>query len=482
MSLRLRLTLLIGLLTGGTLLVFAVVFYLVLQANLHGELDTRLRERAALLLRAAGITAQSNDNPRLPAPSALVEFDSPGIYAELIGADDTIEAVSPNLPRGRLPLNQTLIDAARVEGAAFATARAGRDDELRVLAVSVPGAAGRVLVVAGSLEPLQRTLGRARTLLVGGGSLALVAAIAGTMLLAGRALAPIGELMYTAGHVAATGHYHTRVPLPERNDEIAQLARTINELIATVERTLGQQRQFVADTSHELRSPLTTVLANLDLLRRNLDATERELSIAEATAEARRMRRLVNDLLLLAQADATQAIAHAPLRLDPLVREVVVTMARQAPRHVIRAHVSEPVTVTGDAERLQQVLRNVVENATVHTPPGSQIDVVLRCADGVAQIIIRDTGAGITADHLPYLWDRFYRIDKARSRAAGGSGLGLAIVKYIVEAHGGTVAVTSMPGTGTTFSVGLPLAPVEHHAPRSRPASYTVDDSSVRTS
>jgi signal transduction histidine kinase len=147
-----------------------------------------------------------------------------------------------------------------------------------------------------------------------------------------------------------------------------------------------------------------------------------------------------------------------------LVEDAVATIARQASEHIVLAHVEELVTIIGDAERLLQVVRNLLENAITHTPRGTVIEAVLRRSDGVAQITVRDTGPGIPEEHLPYLWDRFYRIDKARSRAADGSGLGLSIVKYIVEAHGGTVSVASAPGTGTTFTVVVPLVRADEQA------------------
>jgi signal transduction histidine kinase len=286
-------------------------------------------------------------------------------------------------------------------------------------------------------------------------------ALGSATLVTGRALAPIAQLTRAAAHVAATGEYHTRVSLPPHHDEVGQLAATINELITTVERTLERQRQFLADTSHELRSPLTVVLANLDLLRRAVDASDREISLREATAEARRMRRLVNDLLLLAQADAAQAIAHTAVRLDRLVEETVAMIARQARDHRIEAFVAEPVVVMGDRERLAQLLHNLLENVQQYTPPGTHAEVRLRRSNGLAQLSVADTGPGIGAAHLPYIWDRFYRADKARSRASGSTGLGLAIVKYIAEAHGGRVQVVSEPGKGTTFTVILPLADEE---------------------
>jgi heavy metal sensor kinase len=460
MSLRLRLTLLTGLITGGTVLLFALAFYLVLQDDLLEEIDGHLRERAAQVIQSLEADGDLSNDASLPPPSALVEFTTPGIYVELRAPDGRVRAASANVPGGRLPTAPDLIVATQAGQAATGTVTTGTDEQLRLLVTPVR-AGGRpiaLLVAAESLEPLQRTLTQARALLLGCGALALVLAVSAAALLTGQALRPIARLTHAAASIAATGHYQERVPLSQRNDEIGQLAATINELVATVERTLEQQRQLLADTSHELRSPLTVVLANLNLLRRNLDQRERELSIHEATVETQRMRRLVNDLLLLAQANVAQAIARTPLRLDLLVEETAATAARQGPEHSIRAQVEAPIVVVGDQERLTQLLRNLLENATMHTPPGTAIQVHLCQSDRMAQLSVVDTGPGIGVEHLPRIWDRFYRVDKARSRALGGTGLGLAIVRYIAEAHGGSVSAVSEQGQGSTFTILLPLA------------------------
>jgi signal transduction histidine kinase len=265
--------------------------------------------------------------------------------------------------------------------------------------------------------------------------------------------------MREAAAVAAIGNYDERVPLAARASEVGQFAATITTLIATVERALRQQREFLADTSHELRSPLTVVLANLNLLRRDLAPHERELSVDEATSEAQRMRRLINELLLLAQADAAQALARAPLRLDELVAEAVAAAQRLAPEHVYQQEIAAPLMVIGDAERLTQVARNLLENAAKYTPPGTTVDVRLRQSGAVAELIVADSGPGIAAEHLGHLWDRYYRVDDVRSRESGGTGLGLPIVKFIAEAHGGRADVVSEVGVGTTFTIELPLAP-----------------------
>jgi two-component system OmpR family sensor kinase len=460
-SLRLRLTILVLLLTGGAICLFALSFYLVLRANLLTETDVRLQERAALVREALIAAEAPGAATRLPNLPPLMEFNAPGIYAELRDPSGTILAASPNLGADRLPAVPALLDAAQAGGQVSETVRAGDNEDLRVLVTAAPHvvAPDTLLLVAESLEPIERILAQARALLLVYGFGALLLAAASAAVVIGAALTPMARLTRAAAQIAATGHYQKRVPAPRRQDEVGQLAATINDLVTTVARTLEQQRQLLADTAHELRSPLTVVLANLDLLRRDLSSSERELCVGEAGGEAQRMRRLVNDLLLLAQADATQVIARAPVQLDTLVAATTAVMARQSHDHHFEPQIVRGPIVQGDHERLTQALRNLLENAVRYTPPGTTVSVCLVAqADGQARISVADNGPGIAAAHLPLLWDRFYRVDQARSRAAGGSGLGLAIVRYIIEAHGGSVAVESALGQGTTFDIRLPLA------------------------
>jgi two-component system, OmpR family, sensor kinase len=459
-SLRLRLTLLVTLLTGAAICLFALIFYLILQSNLLIEIDVRLQERAQLVreeLIAAEMPGASTNLPDLPP---LVEFSAPGIYVELRAPSGDLLAASPNLGADRLPEVLPLLAAAQAGVPVIETVQAGDQEDLRLLVTRAPAtiAPQALLLVAESLEPIERTLAQARMLLLLCGSGALLFAAGSATLLTGMALAPMARLTRAAALIAATGHYHERLPDPVRRDEVGQLAATINDLVTTVESTLEQQRQLLADTSHELRSPLTVVLANLTLLRRDLAPAERELCVDEASDEAQRMRRLINDLLLLAQADATQVIARAPVALDVLVAELTTTSARLFATHCFTPLITPGIVIQGDCERLTQALRNLIENAVRYTPPGTQITVRLEALpSAMAAITVMDNGPGIAAEHVPHVWERFYRVEKTRSRATGGMGLGLAIVKYIIEAHGGSVAVQSSVGQGSAFSIQIPL-------------------------
>jgi signal transduction histidine kinase len=443
LSLQLRLTLAVGLLTGAMALLFGLLVYQLLQAQLFDALDARLRAQVTHL-----------------ASTPLAAFDVAEHYAELIGPDDEIHARSPDVPAGGLVIDAELLAAARAGQTVAATMPSFDGAPLRLLAspIRTDTQPGSILLVAESLAPQQRLLAEVRLLLLGCGALVVVLVLGGTALLTGHVLAPLTRLMREAAAIASIGHSDERVPPLPHKGEVGQFAHTINTLVTTVERALRQQRQFLADTSHELRSPLTVVLANLNLLRRDLDPHERELSIDEATTEAERMRRLINELLLLAQSDAAQVIARAPVQLDELAKEVVAAVQRQAPDHSYQLQIATPLVVIGDEERLTQLLRNLLENAAKYTPPGTTVDVRLRQSGRAAQLVVADSGPGIAAEHLPHLWDRYYRVDEVRSRENGGTGLGLPIVKYIAEAHGGWVDVTSEAGVGTTFTIELPLA------------------------
>ena len=221
----------------------------------------------------------------------------------------------------------------------------------------------------------------------------------------------------------------------------------------------------MADTSHELRTPLTIIQGNLDLLKRGLPPTEAAEAIEETREEAARLSRLVSDLLMLAQADAGMMVEHHEIDLPQVVRRSyhrAVQLAETQNKPVkLSLDKLDPARALGDEYRLDQAIFNLLDNAVRYTPQG-EIHVSLSVEQGGNQparavIAVKDTGPGIAAEHLPHLFERFYRVDKARSRALGGTGLGLAIVKYIAEAHEGEVKVESQPGVGSTFKIIIPV-------------------------
>jgi signal transduction histidine kinase len=246
-----------------------------------------------------------------------------------------------------------------------------------------------------------------------------------------------------------------RVPVPDSRDEIAALAVTMNEMLARIEAGHAAQQRFVGDASHELRSPLTTIISALEVAVTHPELLDADLATGTLIPEAQRMKALIDDLMLLARADERGlTVANDDVDLDDLATAEVERLRRETSLDV-RADIS-PARLTGDAEALSRVLRNLLDNAARHA--SSRVEVDLRPAGGFVLVGVADDGPGIPAVDRSRVFDRFVRLDQDRSRNAGGTGLGLAIVREIVVAHGGTVSIDDRVGGGTVVSLQLPLA------------------------
>lgn len=293
------------------------------------------------------------------------------------------------------------------------------------------------------------------TLVAVGAVVSIAVVVASAVVIVGRGLQPLRTMADRADAVAA-GDRTRRLPVQDRDDPaIARLARTVNAAFDAQQDAEHRVRAFVADASHELRSPLTaaTGWVDLDLQGALDDPARREHAMQRVAAQLARMGTLVDELATLARTDAGTPLAAEPVDLGALAAEVVEDARVVDPDRRIRL-VAAPAPVLGDPTRLGQVLRNLVANATTHTPPDAAVTVTVTPGALRHQVTVADTGPGIPPAHLPHLFERFWRADPARG--PGGSGLGLAIVQSLVEAHGGTVAVTSTPGTGTTVTLTLP--------------------------
>jgi heavy metal sensor kinase len=288
----------------------------------------------------------------------------------------------------------------------------------------------------------------------------LAVASLGGIFLAGRALSPIDRLTRLARRISAED-LSQRLDLRLPDDEVGRLARTFDEMIARLEDAFQRQRQFTADASHELRTPLTAIKGQAEVaLSRPRDAVAYREVLQAVNEEVDRLIRMVGSLLTLARADAGQiSIASEPVSLGDLVDAAVEQVHPMAEKHSLGLRVvSGPsVVLQADEDLLLQLLLNLLDNAIKCTPSGGQVTVGWRVNDREIELQVRDTGVGIGPEHLPHIFDRFYRADKARSRAEGGAGLGLSISRWIAEAHGGSISVWSEPGQGTTFTVTIPL-------------------------
>jgi len=309
---------------------------------------------------------------------------------------------------------------------------------------------------------------------------ALVLAMAGGWWLVRLGLRPLEDVERTADSIAA-GNLDQRVPGADDATEVGRLARALNVMLERIESAFAARlasearlresdrhlRQFVADASHELRTPIAAVSAYAELFERGAAQHPDDLPrfISGIRAETERMDRLVNDLLTLARLDEGAPLQIVPVELVGLCAEAVQTATTVGPEWPVSFSAAQPVEVNGDAVRLRQVLDNLLANVRAHTPVGTTTTVHLAQSGTMAEITVRDAGPGLPSEDAQRVFERFYRVDAARARTHGGSGLGLSIVSAIVTAHGGTVSAASSPGQGLTVTVRLPVLPVVAEQP-----------------
>src|SRR5579883_641763 len=451
-SLRMRLALWYLLVLGIVLALFGTLVFLDMRQSLRAGVDNVLKSRAEIVSSQVSIGPgclyyQGADTVTAEGETAVYLFDVHGRLLEKIAASQEL-APQPEA-----------IGAARRGGDSWATV--GR---LRVYTTGINNDRGRLVgavQVVQSLDEVTDELDHLLALLLFATPALALVATAGGVFLAGRALAPIDRITRTARAIGA-GNLTGRLGLAPRADEVGRLAATFDSMLDRLERAFAQQRQFVADASHELRTPLTIIKGDLDvLLRRRRDPDEYEEVVRGVDDEITRLSRLVEDLLTLARADSGQAeLAREFVYLDALVDEVVAAIRRLAEARgiTVEAQLERDIAIVGDPARLRQLMLNLLDNAVKYTPAGGHVQVRLAGSAGWAYLEVTDSGIGIASEDLPHIFDRFFRADKARSRAEGGTGLGLAIALWCASAHGGRIEVRSRLSEGSVFTVRLPLA------------------------
>jgi len=469
---RLRVALWYAALLVVTVVGIGIFLVAALETIMQAQMDEALRLRASRVEREI----RTGDDGRLDPGDVeagllelepLEEFSTPGIYVQVRDSEGAIVASSANVQRGELPITPSMLDAVFAGQVDYETLPTGSEN-LRVLAWPVDSGAGTVgiVVVGQSVRSLDVVRDGVQRLILVAAAVASLVALAGGWWVTARALGPVADMTRVAREIAATGHFERRIGMPPADDELGRLAATFDEMLGRLEQTLRMQREFLADASHELRGPLMVLRGNLDLLRLGLPEDERRASVREASDEVQRMARLASDLLFLASADAEEVVEQEVVDLDRLVREVWDRASSvDGGAHELALGCHDALVARGDRTRLEQMTWNLVENALRYTPPGGRVELGLRTQGGHAILHVADTGVGIEPDHLTRIFDRFYRVDRARSRRQGGTGLGLAIVKRVAEMHGGRVDVASTPGHGTRFVVTLPLLAVGRSAP-----------------
>ncbi len=465
MSIRLRLTIWYSALLGALLFMFSFGLYYYLANSLMRDVRATLQsqgQRAAALIERQIDPMESLSRDAISLRPQVI-FDAQ-VYVQVLTPSGAVYERSANLQEVDqiLPINQEMLDQTLAGATNFYTLHQnGAPIHIYVLPIhQADDKIVGVLQIGQSLADVNHMLGRVRTTLYVLPVLTLVAAAFGGSIIARRALRPIADITDTARRIGRTEHLAERITIPDSGDEISRLAETFNEMLARLDHLFQTQQRLVGDVSHELRTPLTTIQGNLDLLKRGAihDPEMRTEALDEIETETRRMTRMVGDLLLLAQADAGHALHKVPVELDTLLLEVyrqALTIA-QGKVEVRLAH-EDQAQIIGDADRLYQLLLNLVDNAIKYTPAGGKVTLGLYRQANEISIVVTDTGLGIAPADLPHIFERFYRADRARSRRLGGAGLGLSIAQWVAQAHGGRIEVQSEAGQGSVFTLWLPL-------------------------
>ena len=317
---------------------------------------------------------------------------------------------------------------------------------------------GERIRVGCSTAPEEKDLRIQAAFLASAGGIVLLLGVTGGWIFVGRALRPITAISSAATKISA-GDLSQRINAAEAESELGQLAAVLNSTFARLETAFAQQRQFASDAAHELRTPITVILTQTQMaLHKDRDAASYKQTLEACERAAQRMRKLIESLLELARFDAGQEVLkRLKFNLSEVVSdcaELVQSLAEE--RRVKIVSSLTPVEITGDSERVSQVVTNLVTNAIQYNKPDGEVRLTLEAQGGLAVLEIADTGKGIEQEHLPHVFERFYRADKSRT-GASNSGLGLSICKAIVEAHGGTIEVSSAKNVGTNFTVRLPI-------------------------
>ena len=495
-SIRIQLTLWFILVFTMLMLLFGAVFYVNLRTSLETSFDSSLQLSTQQI--AAGINYDNGTItihdvtgalPELVDPDSTVAIGTPGHSSPQTSATPTSTASSketyPDVNVGALVRILNAREETIYVTPAFLALKIPSISMIQPLHGSVwqgtvatqhgqtvrlysaplieKGTVYGIVQVGESLAPLGNTLRSVVIELLLIAPFVLLLGAIGSYWLAAHAFAPINRLTRIARHIEA-GDLHERVPVPRSKDEVQNLALTFNEMIERLDKAFKRQRRFAADASHELRTPVAAIRSLTDVVLAQSTPVEHEeyLSVLrDVNAEAERLGHLISNLLSLARSDENEVmLVREPVRLDLLVADVAATTEPLAAERGITMEVLtyEPATVLGDEVRLIQVIMNLIDNALTYTNAGGKVTLGVVLQNNNATLIVRDTGIGIAEEHLEHIFERFYRVDPARSRAAGGTGLGLAIVKWIVHAHGGKITVESEVGKGTTFTVMLPLA------------------------
>ncbi len=443
------------------MLLFASALYVVMARALQDHIDRSLEEAAVAATRSL---EEHRFGPFLLLDDLTQAFPNLALldkFFQIFGPQGQITLQSANIKTRDIPLRQTTLQSTLQGRAIFETVRFQNEIPIRLL--SYPVRHGETLVnilrVGISLKPMEEMLTRLVFVLLIGSPLAVVVSMLGGWFLAGRALRPVDTITLAAQRIAG-GDLTQRIETTSK-DEIGRLASTFNDMIARLDASIRQIRQFSADASHELRTPLTITKGETELALRKPRSPEVYRETLESNLEEiDRMSRIVEELLFLSRADLGEVeVALAPVQLDALVKEIQLQAMVLGKEQHVETNLGqiESLQVSGDEWRLRELILNVLDNAVKYSLPRGIVQLSLTQRHGMARLTVQDHGIGMTPDEQGLIFDRFYRTDAARAHAQKGTGLGLSICKWIAEAHHGTIEVTSTFGQGSCFTISLPL-------------------------
>lgn len=473
-SLRAQLAIWYGGLLAFTLLLLSLFTLLLLRQYLTSRADTALQNHASDTASAIAATlyAYETESPNRPPTREIeqsfidnTDLQSWGRYVQVITPYGNPVARSDALRTIPLPRLDEALQSGLQGKAHFDTVTKLGEYPFRI--VTAPVVMGDhipyLVQVGASVEGVDTALTRASNILLILTPSVFIIALLGGWFLVGRALKPVDDMTQAALTIESK-RLDVRIIPPRSDNEISRLATALNAMLARLDHSFRQIERFTADASHELKTPLTSVRGEAEVALMGEHTSEEYRSTLNSIIdEVDRLTSIVNNLLLLSRADADQVrLRQEPLSLDEVAMEVYEKMEPIAHKRRVNLDMvtMEEVNILGDTLWLQQLLRNLVQNAINYTPEGGSVFLSVQNheRDGTpwGVLEVRDTGVGIPEEHLPHLFDRFYRVDAGRSRDQGGSGLGLNIVRWVAESHGGTIAVKSIVGVGTTFTISIP--------------------------
>jgi heavy metal sensor kinase len=451
-SIKFRLTVWYLAVMAILIILFGFLSYFLLANSLYQNLDRNIQVRSAEILSEMSRPIPTTIQTQIGEIFQI--YDSQGNTLINITSDLNIDTINILLDKTGPAVGDTIMATTQTTS--------GQQVRLEVTRIlyrtNLRQTVSAILVLGTPTAAVTQAVDSFRGVVIIGGIVIVILAAAGGYFIALKALKPVDDITRSARSIEETD-LSKRIKVRSK-DELGRLAETLNEMINRMEKAFERQRQFTADASHELRTPLAVIEAESTLaLEKSRSPDEYRESLESVTEEVNYMSSILEKLLMLARADAgKEQLNYSRVNLKDLITGIIpdIEMLSRDKGLRFEAKTAADLFVKGDRVKLKQLLLNLLDNAIKYTPQGT-ITLSLQQQEDQAVIAVADTGIGIDEEHLPRIFERFYRVDKARSRSEHGTGLGLSIAKYIVEAHGGRIEVTSQPGQGSVFTTYLPL-------------------------